>query len=456
MITPYRKKLIPLLVGAACTAASAQGNMDWNYAKQNICGSYQIVHINGIMTQSAEATLNRNRIETAYGNVYKAHPITYGLVYNQTRGLPYDFYQSAMQVITGYKNATWQWFYDAVQSGIYVAGMSQSLTATIAKTVDDLFGLTKPSPYHDQDLEFMRVVALSMINKYSRVVFVPHSQGNLYANELVTLLTNAGISLGSIGVVGVAVPYSSVRTGNTYVTSSNDLVIDSVRQALSLVPALAKPLAPNVTIPYQPSIDKLGHSFISTYMANSTARGMVTSRITSEMGPLRITSPIGTQYNNMGIELAFIGQAGWADCTGTPLWGPFPDTRPSIPCWSGSNGWFVPVVSSAPAGNYAFTTRPGDPATAPSLAAAQANGCVALGAAAWQAWVALGNVFGTLPGSPGNCGSGQYGDTNVRLASRYNGLTSSDGGIKQTTISWKDSFYANGNSIVRIDPVCRN
>ena len=117
-------------------------------------------------------------------------------------------------------------------------------------------------------------------------MIVPHSQGNLYANLVYDKLIAPRLSRAkSIGVVGMAVPYSSVRSGNTYVTSWNDVVIDATR-----LPTLNNILVPNVTIPYQPSVDKLGHNLRDTYLANSTVRSMMISRITSEFGQLKTTT----------------------------------------------------------------------------------------------------------------------------------------------------------------------
>jgi hypothetical protein len=56
-------------------------------------------------------------------------------------------------------------------------------------------------------------------------------------------------------------------------------------------PRLTNILGPNVAIPYQPTVDVLGHNLRTTYLANSTVRSMLKTRITSEFNGLRTTAP---------------------------------------------------------------------------------------------------------------------------------------------------------------------
>jgi len=440
------RTLIAVLISAACTAATAGTVADPRLAKPDVCGSFKIIHINGIMTDQTEAGKNLQELQLRYGNAYAGHLLTYKLAYNQSRGFPTDFYQSVLQVIKGYYGATWSNFYNAVQSAIYAAGMSQATAKTISKTVDDLYGLTKPAPYQDADLNDI-VTAIQAVTQWSpgvRIVIVPHSQGNLYANLVVPKLVALGVPLTSIGVVGVAVPYSSVPTGNTYVTSANDLVIDSVRAALANIPAAAPILAANVTVPYN-SADLLGHDFIVTYFADPNARSKIIAAITSEFGTLKTTRTNPESYYP---QFVFTGVSQWADCTGTPpQW--HPPTAPSAICWY---TWWEPIVSSAPAGNYVYTWRPGAPSETTALATAQANGCVALAKSVWPAAV-LNNVASATVS--GNCSYAGYSDNDAFFAARYNGLYSGDG-VKTTVISSKDTYFAQGGTIAHILPTCRN
>lgn len=267
-------------------AANAATLADPLLAKSDVCGRFEVFHINGIMTNRAGALANRDRIEQVYGNSYKEHIIFYALAYNQTRGFTSDLYDSALQVISGYVGATWDKFMNAVTFGVYSPFMPEATAKAIATRVTELFAFTKPSPYQDQDLADIMLEFQQQTGPHARKIFVPHSQGNLYMNLIYDQLIATGWPAKSIGVVGMAVPYSSVRSGNTYVTSANDVVIDATR-----LPTLNNILGPTLTIPYQPSVDVLGHNLRVTYLANSTARSQMVSRITSEFNGLKTTAP---------------------------------------------------------------------------------------------------------------------------------------------------------------------
>ena len=105
----------------------------------------------------------------------------------------------------------------------------------------------EPSPYQDQDLTdimnaiYWQTAGGQYAYAKARRVFVPHSQGNLYMNLVYDKLIAGGTPAKSIGVVGMAVPYWSVRTGNTFVTSANDVVIDATR--VSTLQAVLEPNA---------------------------------------------------------------------------------------------------------------------------------------------------------------------------------------------------------------------
>lgn len=276
-----------LLAAAICLSMGAAnaGNVNPLLRKDDVCGRFEVFHINGIMTSRPGAQENLALIKVVYGNAYKEHILYYGLAYNQTRSFTSDFYDSALQVISGYAGATWDAFMNAVTFGIYSTFMPDATAKAIAKKVTDFYAFTKPAPYQDQDLADIMLELSGQSRPHARVVFVPHSQGNLYMNLVYDRWVASGKAAKSIGVVGVAVPYSSVRSGNTYITSSNDVVIDAVRKA-----TLGTVLAPNATITLDATRDRLGHSF-NTYLTNTTVKAALFSHITNEFNGLRTTSP---------------------------------------------------------------------------------------------------------------------------------------------------------------------
>ena len=267
-----------------CSTVVHAATIDPRVAKHDTCGRYELFSINGIMTDPIGAAANLERIKVVYGNAYKEHLIRYVVAYNQTRGLKTDFLDSAKQVISGYAGATWDKWMNAVTFGVYSLFLDAATSAAIAKKVTDLYGFTRPSSYQDEDLNSILKDILGGTAGNGRRLLFGHSQGNLYMNLVYDKMLATGMTPHTIGVVGLAVPFSSLRTGNVHTTSFNDVVIDAVRVA-----TLNNVLSPTIAIPYAPTIDPLGHNLIKTYFANSAARTQINANITAEFG--RIKSP---------------------------------------------------------------------------------------------------------------------------------------------------------------------
>lgn len=276
--------LLPLTVNAV-----GPTNIDPRKAKLDVCGAFEIWHINGVMTDVFSATESLKKIQANYGNSYKEHIIFYNLAYNREQGFTTDLYESAKQVIWGYAGATWDNFINAVVFNVYSVAMPQATAAAIAKAVTDKYAFTKVAPYQDSDINSIMLSITSVTKWASRKVFVSHSQGNLYANIVYDKLVASGVPAQTLGLMGVAVPFSSQRTGNNYVTSVNDMVIDATRIAtLNFI------LPPNVSIPYAPSIDPGGHKIKETYLEHTVvggARDMIVKQITLEFDSLRTIAP---------------------------------------------------------------------------------------------------------------------------------------------------------------------
>lgn len=153
-------------------------------------------------------------------------------------------------MIAAYAGETWDKWMNAVTFGVYEPGLSTTDRATIAKKVTDLFGMTKPPRYQDEDLNYiMNKIYSSQQSIGSRKMLFCHSQGNLYCNLVYDKLMAAGASPYRVDVVGVAVPYGSLKSGNVYTTSANDVVIDAVRAAAMLTLPTLNVLGPTLQIP---------------------------------------------------------------------------------------------------------------------------------------------------------------------------------------------------------------
>jgi len=312
----------------AVAGNAAPTNIDPRVAKFDTCGRYELFSINGIMTNSVDATNNLIRLQDVYGNSYKEHLIAYRLAYNQTRGMPTDFADSAKQVMSLYAGVTWDIWLKAVTFGIYDPSLSPAVAEAIAKKVDDMYGLTRPSSYQTEDLNDI-VNAITTQTASGKKLLVGHSQGTIYLSMVYDRMVQKGFAPNTIGAVGIAVAYSSIPTGNVYVTSANDLIVDSVRLAtLPLTLAGAPPvLPPTIKIPYRPTIDVFGHNMQQTYLnaLNTGSIGQITTAITREFGSIKSPYP-GTHFPDYPVTYASTpwksGCGGAYDAVGNFIPGP--------------------------------------------------------------------------------------------------------------------------------------
>ncbi|MFM2414406.1 MAG: hypothetical protein RI911_99, partial [Candidatus Parcubacteria bacterium] len=102
-----------------------------------------------------------------------------------------------------------------------------------------------------------------------RVIFVGHSQGTLYTNAIYNRVNGKQLPTQSLGVINIATPAHYLPGGGTYLTSSNDTVINAARSAQASCAQQA--LAANTTLPYTDA-DPEGHDFIQVYLEHASAQ----------------------------------------------------------------------------------------------------------------------------------------------------------------------------------------
>ncbi len=132
-----------------------------------------------------------------------------------------------------------------------------------------------PPPEQQRLQETARMVK-SYAGMDNNVLFIPHSQGNLYTNSLISYLVSEELFPPSqISNFGIASPANTVINGRTkttsYVTSSKDLVIGGLR-------LLRSTLASNVNLSFTLT-DPLGHNLIDVYLAESTSKTKIQQEI---------------------------------------------------------------------------------------------------------------------------------------------------------------------------------
>ncbi len=179
---------------------------------------YTVVFVNGILNSLADAKNSKNHLE---------------------RELPLQVNGENIKVITGYNPSHLYGLGDIVQAA------AQAMNSSVSD--------------HDLATILMQIQPNVTTQK---ILLVGHSQGTFYTNELYRYLTSHGVPKDAIAVYNLATPASFVSGGGGYVTSSNDALINRVRELevsgnrevhtnsfYTLSSGVASALRPNITIP---------------------------------------------------------------------------------------------------------------------------------------------------------------------------------------------------------------
>lgn len=275
---------------ALCLGPAVAANIDTRLAKFDVCGRYEIFHINSIQTIERDARDNLDQLGIAYGNSHNEHLIAYRLAYNPTQGALLDLVDVFAQKLNEYPGATFAMivraFLGRVRDPLPVS-LSDELQRILIERIRD----TGYVSLNDADLALVVDRIRRQRTSGAKTLLVPHSQGNLYANSAYALLTQAAnnpVPTKSLAIVGVASPAAFVAGANgRYVTSRQDLVIFGLRKLLgngSVLPG-------NVTQPVTLD-DPLGHNFQAIYLRpNTNARTKLLSDMTQLFDSLRTDMP---------------------------------------------------------------------------------------------------------------------------------------------------------------------
>jgi len=204
---------------------------------------YTVITINGMIADREAAEFNKGVIEERIPPFLNNQKITVDYIHNET----------------------------------HLAGAGDLLDAIRQK-------LSKKSFVVDSyDLNNM-LTDLSQKLKTQKVLFVAHSQGNFYANDIYnkTASKEGGIPKESLGIYGIASPASYVAGGGKYITSSNDGIINLIRKTGWFLDILE----PNVEIKSPINQDNLqGHSLSKVYLKYEGDR--IASEIKSSIDKLQ-------------------------------------------------------------------------------------------------------------------------------------------------------------------------
>ncbi|NCU28572.1 MAG: DUF5011 domain-containing protein [Candidatus Moranbacteria bacterium] len=187
---------------------------------------YTIITLNGMLTTESGALSNKEKIEILLQGSFNNQKITVDYVYNTSHE--------------------------------FIADLTDSITQKMSE------GLVSET----YDLKKM-IIDLSKKVKTQKLLFVAHSQGNFYSNDIYNSIGDkeGGIAKASMGIYGIGTPTSYIAGNGRYILSKNDGIINKVRLygALNVLPA-------NVTIPKDPNDDLDGHGLTDSYLKYQNKR----------------------------------------------------------------------------------------------------------------------------------------------------------------------------------------
>ena len=182
---------------------------------------YTVITINGMVTTSNGAVYNKNQVRD---------------------NLPPDYSNEKI-------------FVDYVYNATHLAGLGDFLDSANQK-------LFEKKVVESYDLTNM-LNDLSQKVKTQKLLFVAHSQGNFYANNIYDVIASkpGGVPQESISIYGIGSPANHVAGNGKYITSSTDGIINLIRKLKFL-----NVLEPNADIKVPNDDDSSGHNLSTIYL----------------------------------------------------------------------------------------------------------------------------------------------------------------------------------------------
>jgi hypothetical protein len=182
---------------------------------------YTVVFINGIFNTREEAEKSRFKLE---------------------QDLPSNFQDEILKMRLGYNPS-------------HIAGLGDLAEAAIQ-------GFAGSITTFDRDTILMQIHPEVTTRK---VLFIGHSQGSFYTNDIYNYLLSHGEPKASVGVYNVATPSNYVAGGGKYLTSKADSIIALFAEYAKTTGALP-PLSANVDLDPGAAVGS-GHNFVNNYLA---------------------------------------------------------------------------------------------------------------------------------------------------------------------------------------------
>lgn len=257
--------------------------------------SYLAVYINGINTLKSDAKYSAaNYLFPAIGSTYNGEGVTVVVAYNKSRGgiwVLADLVDVFRQKLTEYPGVGSDLIFKALTSGVFGSEIPDSLQNFITQyhinKIKD-YGYTG---YDDADLSDILGDIRSKMVENQKIILIPHSQGNLYANAAYEKLTSGdnAVPKEAIKIMGIASPAAYVAGGGDYLTSTHDLIIGALRS--SGLSVLSSNFPISIT-----TKDLAGHSLSDVYLnPDLEGRAELINRIHASMSSLSLPGGQGLQ-----------------------------------------------------------------------------------------------------------------------------------------------------------------
>jgi hypothetical protein len=294
------------------------------YADISLCDRLPtLVHINGINTNPFDADQSREKLNLlAKEKLGDSTKIKTVLAYNRTKNFFADIQQTFLQLKMQDPNTQDEKIAEALLGSIPPDMNAQVAEAAKRYYLQKQEQATLMQLTLDEQSEIIKDIK-SKVDAGDKILLVPHSQGNLFANSTYTkLISSEGIKPEDIKIFGVASPADRVlpagKGNGNYITSNNDIVI----QSLAKIPFL-NVLPRQLNLPIS-GADPLGHGFKEIYLNGAMAgRDAVWAGIEQQVFALNQSlNPLyqGKVYERAPIVMSFYGvpidqklwtEAGW-------------------------------------------------------------------------------------------------------------------------------------------------
>ena len=282
--------------------AQAQTNPD-----QCVSDANNIYYINGVDTGYSGAYASLKEIATAYESIfasdYPDQRFEFTVSYNATDGLEKDLAEfirgkaiergmlTLNSLHKAYNFLRKLWRLDTGQMTASERQLAEGVVGEEARRTKQLMDAGVLASSHTSRFR-------TDLSEGRKVLIIPHSQGNLFANEAMATLISEYAR--SIRAVGVATPASRTVNNSTYVTANDDRVINALR-SISI-----RTLRGNID--NDPGILNdsrgfLNHAFIKGYFSqNLPSRTEINRLVHATIGALEF--PSGTTLGTGPITVA--------------------------------------------------------------------------------------------------------------------------------------------------------